>query len=288
AAAGAGVASGATGVTATGAGTANARGYTPPPSAQAQASGPGGRNGLQTPSFAGREQDFANEKFEANLRERTSPVSVEGARQALQSLPEETQRGVGHLVSEHGAGSREHLAYQAMGEWSPQEREALRTLAGGSAAVRAQAVNDVLADSDAPGSNGPAGEQTAAEAAVHGQPGGGAFDEGAADSPHDVPREASYADDQSGGAGAGFGGAPISQPPTKGGNGAAHAGAGGSPPGGGFGSLGSSLPGGSPATPATPTQRPGGEPPAPGPRPDNPAPPREPRGPDPDTLFPDG
>ena len=45
------------------------------------------QNGLQTPSFAGREQDFANERFEAEFRERTSPVSAEQARAALASLP---------------------------------------------------------------------------------------------------------------------------------------------------------------------------------------------------------
>ena len=54
----------------------NGRSYTPPPTAQASASGQGLQNGLQTPSFAGREQDFANETFEAQHRERTSPVSA--------------------------------------------------------------------------------------------------------------------------------------------------------------------------------------------------------------------
>ena len=102
------------------------------------------QNGLQTPSFAGREQDFANEKFEAEFRERTNPVSAEQARAALASLPGGTQRGIGQLVSDHGAGAREHLAYQAMGEWSPEEREALRTLAAASPDVRAQAVSDAV------------------------------------------------------------------------------------------------------------------------------------------------
>jgi hypothetical protein len=120
------------------------------------------QNGLQTPSFAGREQDFANEKFEAEFRARTSPVSAEQAKAALASLPADTQRGIGQLVSEHGAGAREHLAYQAMGEWSPEEREALRTLAAASPDVRAQAVNDVVSDA----ANG-MGHGGAAESAPH-------------------------------------------------------------------------------------------------------------------------
>jgi hypothetical protein len=146
AATGAAAGGGAAGAVGAGSGGAAAagkgRGYTPPPSAQAHAGT--SANGLQTPSFAGREQDFANEKFEAQWRERTNPVSPEQARHALHDLPEATRRGVGQLVAEHGPGAREHLAYQAMGEWSPQEREALRTLAGASADVRAQAVDDVL------------------------------------------------------------------------------------------------------------------------------------------------
>ena len=133
--------------TATGSGTGgNGRSYTPPPTAQANAAGHAGQGGLQTPSF--REQDFANETFEARFRERTSPVSAEQATAALQALPADTQRGIGQLVSEHGAGAREHLAYQAMGEWSPEEREALRTLAAASPEIRAQALGDTAETGD--------------------------------------------------------------------------------------------------------------------------------------------
>ena len=121
------------------------RAYTPPPSAQANAAG-SLQNGLQTPAFAGREQDFANEKFEAEYREQTNPVSVGEARAALASLPENTQLGIGQLVSDHGAGAREHLAYQALGEWSPEERQALRTLAAASPQVRAEALRDAEED----------------------------------------------------------------------------------------------------------------------------------------------
>jgi hypothetical protein len=64
--------------------------------------------------------------------------------QALRSLPEDTRRGVAGLAREHGAGAREHLAYQALGDWTPGQREALRTLAAAGPEIRAQAVTDVL------------------------------------------------------------------------------------------------------------------------------------------------
>jgi hypothetical protein len=112
---------------------------------------------LQTPSFAGREQDFANETFEAQYRERIRPVSAGEAKAALASLPADTQRGVGQLVAEHGAGAREHLAYQALGEWTPEEREGLRTLAAASPEIRAQAVDDA-GHRQADAGGGPVGE----------------------------------------------------------------------------------------------------------------------------------
>jgi hypothetical protein len=141
------------------------RGYTPPPTAQANTAGHPLQSGLQTPSFAGREQDFANETFEAQYRERTSPVSAEQAKAALAALPADTQRGIGQLVSDHGAGAREHLAYQAMGEWSQQEREALRTLAAAGPNVRAEATSDTPAirDQADPPPAGVAGDGAASE-----------------------------------------------------------------------------------------------------------------------------
>ena len=93
AAAGAG---GTTAAPGTGAATAgaNERGYTPPPTAQASASGQPVQSGLQTPSFAGREQDFANETFEAQYRERTSPVSRRaGQGRAREPAREHAARG---------------------------------------------------------------------------------------------------------------------------------------------------------------------------------------------------
>jgi hypothetical protein len=154
----------------------NGRAYTPPPTAQAQAAGHSLQNGLQTPSFAGREQDFANERFEAGFRERTNPVSAEQAKHALRSLPEATRRSIGQLVADHGAGAREHLAYQAMGEWSPGEREALRTLAAASPDVRAQAID---AEPDEHGASDPiaaGADGAAADPWTHGPSGGRAFE----------------------------------------------------------------------------------------------------------------
>jgi hypothetical protein len=113
--------------------------YSPPPlgssGAAIAASG-----GLQRPSW--RQQDFDAEMLEAALRERRQPVSVERAAQARDALPESTRAAVGELVAEHGPGARQHLAYQALGAWSPGQREALRTLAAASPEVRAEAFSD--------------------------------------------------------------------------------------------------------------------------------------------------
>jgi hypothetical protein len=49
---------------------------------------------------------------------------------------------VGALVAEHGPRARQHLAYQALGAWTPQQREAIRTLAAASHDVRSQAFTD--------------------------------------------------------------------------------------------------------------------------------------------------
>jgi len=252
---GAGAGSATAGGAAGSAGAANGRAYAPPPSAQANAAG-ALQNGLQTPSFAGREGDFANERFEAEFRERTSPVSAEQARAALASLPGGTQRGVGQLVSDHGAGAREHLAYQAMGEWSPEEREALRTLAAASPDVRAQAVSDASGEVangvDASGAGPPPAGDTAGLAAD----GGGS-----------APRE-TWADGDPGGSPARSAGDPATQtvPSAP----ASSSPGGARPPGPGSGEV--------------PPRR--SLPPAPVRR--SLPPPREPRGPSPDELFPNG
>ena len=252
---GAGAGSATAGGAAGSAGAANGRAYAPPPSAQANAAG-ALQNGLQTPSFAGREGDFANERFEAEFRERTSPVSAEQARAALASLPGGTQRGVGQLVSDHGAGAREHLAYQAMGEWSPEEREALRTLAAASPDVRAQAVSDASGEVangvDASGAGPPPAGDTAGLAAD----GGGS-----------APRE-TWADGDPGGSPARSAGDPATQsvPSAT----ASSSPGGARPPGPGSGEV--------------PPRR--SLPPAPVRR--SLPPPREPRGPSPDELFPNG
>jgi hypothetical protein len=120
-------------------GGANARAYSPPPLASSQdamvASG-----GLQRPSW--RQDHFDAEMLEASLREQRQPVSGEQARHAVDALPVSTQGAVQSLVADHGPRARQHLAYQALGEWTPDQREAIRTLAAASPAVRAQAFAD--------------------------------------------------------------------------------------------------------------------------------------------------
>jgi hypothetical protein len=117
-------------------GGASARAYSPPPLASSQdamvASG-----GLQRPSW--RQDHFDAEMLEASLREQRQPVSAVRARQALDALPASTRGAVGSLVADHGPRARQHLAYQALGEWTPDQREAIRTLAAASPEVRAQA-----------------------------------------------------------------------------------------------------------------------------------------------------
>ncbi len=116
---------------------ANPSGYTRPPTAQTNAGAPL-QNGLQTPSF--RQEDFEAEQFEAEFRAATTPVSPERAREAFESLPAAAQQGVAALISRHGDGAREHLAYQATGDWTGGQREALRDLAAATPAVRAGAI----------------------------------------------------------------------------------------------------------------------------------------------------
>ena len=120
-------------------GSENARAYSPPPLAGREgaliASG-----GLQRPSW--RQQDFDAEMLEASLREQHQPVSLEQARQARAVLPSATRGAIRTLIADHGPRSRQHLAYQALGEWSPQEREAIRTLAAATPEVRSQVFAD--------------------------------------------------------------------------------------------------------------------------------------------------
>jgi hypothetical protein len=120
-----------------GGGTSNA--YSPPPLAGSQAE-IAARGGLQRPSW--RQEDFDAEMLEASLREQREPVSIARAEQARDALPTTTRAAVGALVGEHGPRARQHLAYQALGAWTPQEREAIRTLAAASHDVRLQAFTD--------------------------------------------------------------------------------------------------------------------------------------------------
>jgi hypothetical protein len=120
-----------------GGGTSNA--YSPPPLAGSQAD-IAARGGLQRPSW--RQEDFDAEMLEASLREQRDPVSVARAEQARDALPATTWSAVGALVADHGPRARQHLAYQALGAWTPQQREAIRTLAAASHDVRSQAFTD--------------------------------------------------------------------------------------------------------------------------------------------------
>ena len=120
-------------------GSVNSRAYSPPPTVRA-AGGAASGGGLQRPSW--RQEDFDAEMLEASLREQHQPVSAEQAKQAREALSPATQGAVGQLVADQGPRARQHLAYQALGEWTPQEREAIRTLAATSPEVRAQAFGE--------------------------------------------------------------------------------------------------------------------------------------------------
>ena len=121
-------------------GSGNPRAYSPPPLAGADGGVAAAGGALQRPSW--RQEDFDAEMLEASLREQHQPVSAEQARSARDTFAPATQAAVGSLIADQGPRARQHLAYQALGEWTPQEREAIRTLAAASPEVRAQAFAD--------------------------------------------------------------------------------------------------------------------------------------------------
>jgi len=120
-------------------GARSTRAYSPPPLASSQGA-VAASGGLQRPSW--RQDDFEAEMLEASLHEQRQPVSAEQARQALDVLPASTQGAVQSLAADHGPRARQHLAYQALGEWTSSVREAIRTLAAASPEVRAQAFSE--------------------------------------------------------------------------------------------------------------------------------------------------
>jgi hypothetical protein len=120
-------------------GPANTRAYSPPPLAGKEGGASAG-GGLQRPGW--RQDDFDAEMLEASLREQHQPVSAEQARTAREALSPDTQAAVGSLIADHGPRARQHLAYQALWEWTPREREAIRTLAAASPEIRAQAFGE--------------------------------------------------------------------------------------------------------------------------------------------------
>ena len=73
-----------------------------------------------------------------------------------------------------------------MGEWTPDEREALRTLAAASPDVRAEAIHDVLGHGGQDDATVPMAESAPGHTAVHEQSGGGTIDAG----PEPPPRPA--------------------------------------------------------------------------------------------------
>jgi hypothetical protein len=104
--------------------------------------------------------------LEASLREQHQPVSAEQARHARDALPDSTQAVVGALIADQGPRARQHLAYQALGEWTPGEREAIRTLAAATPEVRAQAFAETGGSMAGFGESGePTGRQRSAPAA---------------------------------------------------------------------------------------------------------------------------
>jgi hypothetical protein len=121
-------------------GSGNSRAYSPPPLAGADGGLAAAGGAFQRPSW--RQEDFDAEMLEASIREQHQPVSAEQAKSARDTLAPATQAAVGSLIADQGPRARQHLAYQALGEWTPNEREAIRTLAAASPETRAQAFAD--------------------------------------------------------------------------------------------------------------------------------------------------
>ena len=163
----------------------------------------------------------------------------------MQSLPPATQAGVANLVADHGAGAREHLAYQATGEWTAGEREALRTLAAATPNVRAEAISGVLDSSDehATAQSDPTSATSTQEQSTSG-------DAGAASGTGAPPAEHEHVTLGELGAPV-SGGDPIEQPPVENGGGS-NGGQTGSQPGNG-GTAG----GGTPSSAPNPVEQPG-------------------------------
>jgi hypothetical protein len=110
-----------------------------------------------------------------------------------------------------------------MGEWTPDEREALRTLAAASPDVRAEAIHDVLGDGDHDDPPVARTEGGPGHTGVHERSGGGTIDAGPEPPPraadqHDVAHawgttvEPSDPGPQPGPAAGGEGGGPPSGP----------------------------------------------------------------------------
>jgi hypothetical protein len=132
-------------------GTGDGRAYTPPALVPEPRSG--SQSGLQAPAY--NEERHLGEIEHAQVRSVANPVTVADARDALRRLSPEARAGAQNLATEHGPGAQEHFAYQATGEWWPDQRDAWRTLAAASPQVRAGAFDDATdAHRESPPSGG--------------------------------------------------------------------------------------------------------------------------------------
>ena len=201
-------------------GSGNPRAYSPPPLAGADGGVAAAGGALQRPSW--RQEDFDAEMLEASLREQHQPVSAEQAKSARDALAPATQAAVGSLIADHGPRATQHLAYQALGEWTPSEREAIRTLAAANPEVRAQAFAETGASTAGFGETvEPVADRPPAPAGSPGSAGGpvGARASGSAGRPASTGESAGAV--ASAGAGAGEGGnggmrlRPPQDPPQR-------------------------------------------------------------------------
>jgi hypothetical protein len=119
-------------------------GYQPPPTAHAPSAAGDQRSQHALPSPSFRQDDFDAEMHEAEHRQCTNPISARQARLAAQSLPDATRHGLAEAVKNAngpGDAGRRELAYRATaGDWTREQRDAIRTLAAADPDIRAQAL----------------------------------------------------------------------------------------------------------------------------------------------------
>ena len=123
--------------------------------------------GLRSPSWSEIEHHVPVEQAIAAARESsTTPADVAGAMQALRS---DARQGVIELMERKDGQIRGQMAHQAArGDLNDIEREAFRTLAAATPAVRAQGIENFLArpPDDQPARSTPGGESSPRVSAV--------------------------------------------------------------------------------------------------------------------------